>query len=348
MKTQKSFTVLFFLFSFSITVLAENPIATLQHKGQTKVFYGQNSFVEAYNAALNGDTLNLSVGGFTPPPSISKGITVVGAGYYPDSASEKIRTTITGTININAGSDSLHLEGIYVNGHLYFASESTINKVKILRCRFESAQPVNNHTSLNKWSFDECIVEGFISSSNMVSNDNLSVKHCIINNVIEISTGINAVIEGNIFLYTPSDVNNPGSPIYRISGALIQNNIFLTSKWDGYAQTNTVFYNNVFATSPENWGNNGYSSNNYSGVSIADIFVNQTGNTFNYTHDYHLKNPEKYIGTDGTQVGLYGGLTPFKEKGLPFNPQITSKTIAHETDNDGNLNISVTVAAQER
>jgi hypothetical protein len=135
-----------------------------------------------------------------------------------------------------------------------------------------------------------------------------------------------------------------------IYSSVIRNNIFLEDRnpyiFTNNGSTGNSIYNNVFVISNVNWGSNS-SSDNYFGIPQSDIFVNQTGNSIDYTHNYHLKNPEKYIGTDGTQVGIYGGTTPFKEKGLPSNPQIIKKTIAEQTDANGNLKVDVTVKAQE-
>ena len=52
------------------TALAQNPITTLVHAGNTSVFYGQNSLVDAYTASVNGDYLYLSTGYFTAPAAI--------------------------------------------------------------------------------------------------------------------------------------------------------------------------------------------------------------------------------------------------------------------------------------
>ena len=88
-------------------------------------------------------------------------------------------------------------------------------------------------------------------------------------------------------------------------------------------------------------------NNNYEGVAIANIFANQIGSTIDYNQDYHLKTPSAYLGTDGTQVGLYGGIIPFKDGGYPSNPQILTKSVSTQTDVSGNLNISFKVKAQD-
>jgi len=96
------------------TVKAQNPVTMLQHAGSSTPYYGINSFIDAVNAAVNGDTLYLSAGSFNPPTSIAKGIKVFGSGCFPDINNVAKRTTITSYITINAGADYLHLEGLYI------------------------------------------------------------------------------------------------------------------------------------------------------------------------------------------------------------------------------------------
>ena len=57
------------------------------------------------------------------------------------------------------------------------------------------------------------------------------------------------------------------------------------------------------------------------------------------------KQPGTYIGTDGTPVGIYGGLYPFTK--TPSNPQIISKEIDVKSTLDGKLKVSIKVEAQK-
>lgn len=79
------------------------------------------------------------------------------------------------------------------------------------------------------------------------------------------------------------------------------------------------------------------------------MFVNPS-NPYNFAQfplaDFHLNNPASYLGTDGTQIGLFGGSKPFKQGGLPENPHIRYKNIAPQTDNNGLLSIDIKVGAQ--
>lgn len=326
-----------------ISANAQNPITTLQHNGATQVFYGQGSFVDALTASVNGDTLNLSAGYFAAPASIAKGVNIIGSGYFPDSANVATRTFIMGGFSINAGADSLKLEGLFINGDINYASAISINYVKVIRCLFINAIFNSNSAtaSKNNCSFEECYIFGLINFS--YYGDNLLVKHCIVSTSIVYING-NALIDGNIFLKSDSPYY---CSIGTVKSSQINNNIFIGSSNQPLSVcTGNNISNNIFCLNSVNFTYNIY-NNNYTGISQASIFVNQTGNTIDYTHNYHLQNPTLYIGTDGTQIGLYGG-DGFKEKGAPSNPQITSKNIGTKTDVNGNLQISISAKAQDK
>lgn len=334
------------------TTNAQNPITTLQHAGTTTVFYGQGSLVDAYNTSVNGDTLCLSTGYFTAPTAIAKGIKIIGAGHFPDSTSVSKRTTILTGLTINAGADSLRLEGIYINGDINYAAASSINYVKIIRCRLGNTYFNSSSALASKsyCSFEECFIEGGINFSNYGSN--FLVKQCIISGIVGVSyynsasignIGGGALIDKNIFL-TNSTSYSSGA-LYNILASQITNNIIVYYSNNGVS--GNYLSNNIFIDQQTNLTNNSVGSN-YIGIPLANIFVSQTGNSINYTHDYHLKSPTTYLGTDGTQVGIYGGTTPFKDKGLPSNPQVIKKSIAAQTDANGNLQINFSAKAQDR
>ena len=53
----------------------------------------------------------------------------------------------------------------------------------------------------------------------------------------------------------------------------------------------------------------------------------------------------KYLGTDGTEVGIYGGNLPFDP--TPSNPQITKCNVASKSTADGKLSVDIEVRAAE-
>ena len=51
----------------------------------------------------------------------------------------------------------------------------------------------------------------------------------------------------------------------------------------------------------------------------------------------------KYLGTDGTQVGIHGGSIPFDI--TPTNPQITKCNVASKSTIDGKLSVDIQINA---
>ena len=49
-----------------------------------------------------------------------------------------------------------------------------------------------------------------------------------------------------------------------------------------------------------------------------------------------------YLGSDGTQVGMYGGILPFDP--VPSNPQITKCNVASKSSLDGKLSVDIEVS----
>lgn len=309
---------------------AQNQVTTLQHKGGTRVFYGLSSLNDAYTASVNGDTLYLSTGDFSAPTSIAKGVKIIGAGHFPDSLQVTRRTTITSGLTVSLGADSLRLEGLYISGPINYDAGYPINYVKVIRCRFTYAK-FNSTTATaakNNCSFEECFVEGYIWF--YTYGDNLLVRNSIIGNEIR-DINRNALIEGNIF-------TSSSYALKSIDYCEVRNNIFYHNPIaNSYCSNNTYSKNLLLSTT--------YTmTNNYTtSFPASSILKNIT--TDWYSSDFHLKTPESYPGTDGTPVGLYGGQS-FKEKGLPFNPAIITKSVAPRTDSNGNLQVSIKVQAQ--
>jgi len=334
------------------TAIAQEPVATLEHGGTSNVFYGQSSFVDAYTASVNGDQIYLSAGYFTAPTSIAKGVKITGAGHFPIEGKQ---TQIITGLTINKGADSLRLEGLFINGDISYDANNSINYVKVIRCRFYDAyfKSTSSSASKNYCSFEECYIGSVFFN---YFGDNFLLRNSTLSGYLRNING-NALIDGNIFLLdvtgnylVVNGIMEGGGVFNNIKYSIIRNNIILSHyyiciKYNGTGEMtgNTIDKNLIVSSyiqSPF------YGTANYTGIAQANIFVNQSGYSINYSQDYHLKAPATYIGTDGKQVGIYGGLG-FKENGVPSNPNIISKTIAPTTDTNGNLLINITAKAQD-
>jgi hypothetical protein len=311
------------------TVAGFSQKAVLLHKtnGTQQAFYSSQPLADAYNAAGNGDTIYVP-GGFFSPVNIDKRLKLYGAGHYPDSTQATGTTILTGGFNIYDNADSTLVEGFQVNGNILVIAGSAY--VKIRRNRIGVVTIAGNFGQ----------VDGNVLNSISGGGDlNLLISNNIIETYIT-SCGNGTVVRNNLFLSEYYPLYSPGNTY-----VLFENNIFsgTNASWNynDYSTFNT-FTKNVFYITP-NWGNNA-ASGNYLGQS--NVFVSQSGFTFNYAHNYHLQNPGNYPGVDATQCGIYGGMFIYKEGAVPANPHIISKTISATTDAQGKLNATIKVAAQ--
>jgi hypothetical protein len=328
-------------FSFLLFIGHSQQKTALHSNGLTSIFSGASQFTDAYNAATDGDTIYLPGGVFNTFPNFNKRLVIYGAGFHPDSVSVTTATVLNGGITFQASSDSSHFEGIEINGPISTSSNHKIDKLVISRCKFDGITFNGDlSTPCNNVTIKECIILGNISLNNASFCD-------ITNNLIQerIYNGENNTILNNILFY-----NYGISSYYTINNcdnSLIANNVFLRTFPNSVWNTTefSTFSNNVFAMTPA-FGSNTFTSNYYN-VDLSTFFVNQSGNTPDFYHDYNLVNPSTYVGLDGSEVGLFGGLFPFKDGTLPENPHFQLKTIAPQTDINGDLNIQIQVGAQD-
>lgn len=84
------------------------------------------------------------------------------------------------------------------------------------------------------------------------------------------------------------------------------------------------------------------------GQAFTNTFVSATTTAYYEELDYSIKttSPAKNGGDDGTDIGIYGGTTPWKNGAIPSNPRIFFKNIANTTDVNGNLPVQIKVSAQ--
>ena len=88
--------------------------AMLKHGNNITAYYGLDAFIEANAAAQDGDIITLSSGTFSPT-TITKAITLRGAGCVSDAELMTFPTTITGQVyaSIPDVENTLTIEGVY-------------------------------------------------------------------------------------------------------------------------------------------------------------------------------------------------------------------------------------------
>lgn len=319
-------------------------MATVQHGETMKAFYGIEALKDAIGSAQDGDIISLSAGQFNAA-TINKAVTIQGAGHVIASGNY---TAIVGetTIDVSDGSKGLLIEGLHCIGKVTIAGESLYSFI-IRKCRMESLV------------FNAKIVEGELGQSKVKDLTYAEVSHFYVHHVVMHT--INATNENQVAVDIDHCVvtGNLGKTVTAIVRNSMLKNASGTAAcafYDNVMSQNNggSYYNNWRAdiTSPYNSGNTIWGCN-YSGYDgthpdYCALFANPThAYTWNETYDYKLTEEAaaKYIGSDGTQVGIYGGSVPFTE--VLSTPQIVEKTIATQTDENGMLSVKIKVEAQK-
>jgi hypothetical protein len=296
----------------------DKAVVTLQHGESMTAFYGSNAFKDAVEAAEAGDLLTLSGNSFAAT-TITKPLLIQGAGYVEDPQNFRHRTTITGNMNIQIpeGAAGLLLEGIYFNDYVYIIGDG-LNDFIIRKCQFVndlSLNAVNSGGFIDQCKFNwylgfNASTTDFFMTNSIVQylSGNYGSKSITIDHcVILQQLGLLANYYNSLFAYISS--NNSSSNYH--------NNVICTCSASSSIQNNIIL-----------------SSQDYYALFISNS-------------NYHLTEEAAttYLGSDGTQVGIYGGETPFTD--VPTNPQITSKNISTRSNANGKISVQLTVEAQQ-
>lgn len=293
---------------------------------------------DALTNAQNKDTIYIPGGVYSfsgTAITINKELHLIGTGHHPDSISATGITRLNVDISIASGANNSTFEGLSLKGGFSVVSNDDTHNVAISRCICTGLYLASHSTHC---IISENVIKGAVSGNN--AQDNL-----FSNNVIESYVsdfGVNNIFRNNFFM-----ISSYPYSLSSIEGCYFQNNVFAYTPPSQDIESN-VFENNLFLRVVM-FPAGSINSNNIISQTSASTFVNQSGSTFNYSHDYHLKpdSPGKNAGKDGTDIGIYGGTYPWKEGSIPANPHFQSIKISPKTDNLGNLNVRVKVAAQD-
>ncbi len=323
----------------AITINAQT--IALHSSTGVQIIKGNTALATAYTAAQNGDTLYLSGHTFTPPAAFDKKLMIFGAGHYVDSTLATGKTIINGNFVLNENADLFYLEGVEIVSSILITTNHSVNNVTIKRCKINGTFSAEGDLS-NPTTNLALINNVFVGNIDLLNAQNVLISNNIIDGGILNTNG--NLINNNIIL---------GAPIYCGWGCSMTflgdnnqlNNNYFSNVYLTTSNGNT-FRNSLCASNSPNYGANPTIINSYVNVPTSSAFVNFTGSTFSYLSNFHLQNPATYVGTDGTQVGIYGGTFPYKEGAVPLNPHIQIKNIASTTDANGNLQIQIQVGAQ--
>lgn len=338
MKTLKNSLILLAMVLVSSTASAQ--LRFIVQNADGPQVYG--TFTAALAAIQHGDTLYLPGGNFNAGNiSINKKITLIGAGHYPEYSEASGRTLITGNITLLEGADSSQFHGFYLSGNIQWGStpsNQTVNKVTISRCNVSDIRL--NYGGGSPSTSEQILISENVVRGSIVGRDaqNVLIEKNIVNNIGYFNN--NLMITNNVIFVKPGNFC-----LEYITSSTIQNNVIMGGGiYLFYSSSANTVQNNLFVSA--------YSAgtDNIDKQEISTIFMNYSGDAFSYDHDFHIKesSPGKGAGTDGTDIGIYGTITPYKNGAVPFNPHITDEEIATRTDSQGKLHVKVSVEAQNQ
>ena len=326
----------------SVATFAQQ-LATLNHNDSITVYYGMNALQQAHASAVNGDIITLSSGIFNSV-DITKAITIRGAGAWADTNGNS-NTIIYNEITLTIPNDATHhltMEGLYfINDVVY----RTLYNPQFTKCHFHGLKWDGSINTMQNATVTNCIIECFY---NYYSNSQWVAQGTQFYNSVILS-------------FSDAGNYNNGSPASFSNCILQQNPQQMTSR---LFQNCILYHNWQYSNSPSGVGttafncmyiNTGYSANLFSDIAghvlwnknnMASVFKNFTG-TYGSTTTFELQDSiaANYLGLDGTQIGIYGGLHPFSPK--VTNPAIKSINVAQRNNSEGKLEVSVEMVTEE-
>ncbi len=325
------------LSSFGATsVFAQSSLlATLSHEGNITTYYGAVALKDAYEAASNGDVITLSSGTFSAV-NIEKAITIRGAGMSSNATTGAMPTILTGDFNLvdpeDRGDNRLTLEGIYHNNKIYVTGDGITNAT-FLKCRFYHITYNGNNAHYNDLNVINCkvaytfdcrqgstvhFVNSIVNYQSNITSSTIDYTNC----VILWRTWLQNHTITNCAIYYTNGGNTTGG------GCTSYNNVAFS------AMNGTPFYGITNQTNTLLRSQDGHT--------VDELFKTFTGD---YLDDetFELSDNAKanYLGTDGTEIGIYGGSLPFDP--TPSNPQITKCNVAAKSTPDGKLSVDIEV-----
>ncbi|MGV3630980.1 MAG: hypothetical protein ACO1O6_07230 [Bacteroidota bacterium] len=318
-------TVLSILAAVGLSLTAQATVRTVSNHVNSPGQY--TSLQAAHDASASGDTLyihasDVAYGNLT----MDRSLVLIGEGALPDKQLQY--DTHINTINLTyaafpatttaAGSKfyGLLIDQVYV-GYTSSASTTGLGSITFSRNKLGAISLQKNHSNL-------LIYNNVINYMGQTSSTAGSLYNCVFSNNIctyfqpIISEGANNLISNNIF-----------ETYFNARGSVVSNNVFYNYTSNGTVNVSTIsctFSNNLFyafnAVNPAIISGSNTGTGNLFDVDPVYTTPALGSQVYQYTYsnpangpfaNLHLQasSPGKNYGTDGTDIGLYGGSYPW-------------------------------------
>lgn len=327
------------------TVFAQQQMATLNHNDTITVFYGYCALKDAHNAAVAGDIVTLSPGTFEKC-DITKPITLRGAGPTIDTIAGTYPTVIPGYFKLEIPKHTeyyLVMEGVFVSERV---DMNNLYNAKFNRCYINNINFGGGNSSLETISEDiefvQCMIGGIYGSKYISSTSCFTFVNCALywkEYSYEVpSTFINSqLIMGTNMYFSKSTAYNSVITRTNTSSAFTQTANAFNSIFIRNGNNSDILYN------PTNNTNVTYKNLN----EVFETWHSCTYSNFSFDERYILKEEiaTSFLGSDGTEVGIHGGMFPFDTR--PSYMVVKKCNVANKSTIDGKLSVDIEVMVEE-
>jgi hypothetical protein len=337
MKHNLLFIAMFFL-AFQLKA------ATLTLNNATPSAGQYATWTAALAAASNGDTIlvhGTSNNYYTL--NVTKRLTIIGPGHKP-ADKQNTQPAFCDAVTFYTGSNGSKVIGLET-GNVQ-AINSNVDTISVLLCKITDAVYYQGY-NCKFWLVDGCV---FTSAGINLNAQSRNVGDLVCRNNIFNGrfTSFNAAFIGYNYVNNNVFLGNGSNALDFSNNFYINNNIFYRQPLSFYGCTNLTFNKNC--TYQCVGGNALPNGVNY--INVDPMFVTSigAGGLFNYATDYHLQSSSTLVngGTDGTDVGVYGGYGDYEQNGIPHNPYIKTFNITGPTSVNAGSPIQIYIKAKVR
>lgn len=293
------------------------------------------TFAAAQAVATNGDTVYMHGSPFNYGTlNFTKQLVVIGTGHNPQKQSPLV--SFCDYVQFSTGSNGSKVIGMQI--YQFSSNSDNVDNIGLYSCKITYRGYIPNYYCDN-WMIDGCV---FVYTAQCFSGgcygSGFTFRNCFIGGALEnfgnCQNGYH-YIDHCIFTRPSGDVFSNDYAFY------VNNSIFYHINVPG---------NGMSAT----WANNlsyACNNNNFPGgtnqVNVDPQFVNVPNTTVSWSYSYNFAlqtaSAGHNAGTDGTDLGLYGGFGDFDRDGTPRIPYIKQFDIngSNAVAPGGNLNVTI-------
>ena len=238
------------------------------------------------------------------------------------------------------------MEGIYHNAAGIITVNGSLNNPQFVKCRLYMIKCGSSGTYGYMYyaNFINCVIAYEV---NFYSSGSATFVNCYVYDMEYYSSNSTASAEFQNCVVKDSNFSNVRNAVFRncflyaTAGTSTSNKLPSSSPAYNCVALSATSSTNIFA----------YQSNTTNTMvsSLSDVFKTWTGSSLANFKKERLELTDaaktKYLGSDGTQIGIYGGSIPFDPR--PSNPQITKLNVASKSTADGKLSVDIEVKAAE-